>query len=106
MASEYKFNHHGDFKKLANDAIAPNASPDDLKKLKAGLRESITKGSERVKIFRDCVLAVDKCFPNIPTKPRSRPNGLSGVSRMGPLNVINVNQQKAEERGINTPPNK
>nr|GEX54021.1 hypothetical protein [Tanacetum cinerariifolium] len=44
MASEYKFNHHGDFKKHANDALAPNASPDDLKKLKACLRESITKG--------------------------------------------------------------
>ncbi|GJT80551.1 hypothetical protein Tco_1054893 [Tanacetum coccineum] len=52
MASEYKFNRHGDFKKLANDALAPNASPDDLKKSKAGLRESITKGRERVKIFR------------------------------------------------------
>nr|GEZ92725.1 hypothetical protein [Tanacetum cinerariifolium] len=61
---------------------------------------------ERVKIFSDGVLAVDKCFPDIPTKPRSRLNGLSGVSRMGPPNVINVNQQKAEERGINTPPNK
>ncbi|GJT80552.1 hypothetical protein Tco_1054894 [Tanacetum coccineum] len=37
MASEYKFNRHGDFKKLANDALAPNASPNDLKKSKAGL---------------------------------------------------------------------
>lgn len=45
MASEYKFNRHGDFKKLANDALnSPNASPDDLKKLKAALRESATKG--------------------------------------------------------------
>ncbi|GJR56316.1 hypothetical protein Tco_1406837 [Tanacetum coccineum] len=52
MASEYKFNRHGDFKKLANDALAPNASPDDLEKSKAGLRESINKGRERVKIFR------------------------------------------------------
>ncbi|GKB80765.1 hypothetical protein Tco_0947660, partial [Tanacetum coccineum] len=42
MASEHKFNRHGDFKKLANDALAPNASPDDLQKSKAGLRESIT----------------------------------------------------------------
>nr|GEX45849.1 hypothetical protein [Tanacetum cinerariifolium] len=81
MASEYKFNRHGDFKKLANNALAPNASPDDPKKLKARLRESITKGSERVKIFSDGVFAVDKCFPNIPTKPRSRPNGLSEKDR-------------------------
>ncbi|GJR56313.1 hypothetical protein Tco_1406834 [Tanacetum coccineum] len=106
MASEYKFNRHGDFKKLANDALAPNASPNDLKKSKAGLRESITKGRERVKIFSESVLAVNKCFAHIPTKQRSRPNGLSGVSRMGPPNVIDVNQQKAEERGINTAPNK
>ncbi|GJY19265.1 hypothetical protein Tco_0390756, partial [Tanacetum coccineum] len=106
MASEYKFNRHGDFKKLANDALAPNASPDDLEKSKAGLRESINKGRERVKIFSESVLAVNKCFAHIPTKQRSRPNGLSGVSRMGPPNVIDVNQQKAEERGINTAPNK
>ncbi|GJR04868.1 hypothetical protein Tco_0527852 [Tanacetum coccineum] len=106
MVSEYKFNRHGDFKKLANDALAPNASPDHLKKLKAGLRESVTKGRERVTILSEGVSAVDKCFPNIPTKQRSRPNGLSGVSRMGPPNVIDVNQQKAEERVINTTPNK
>ncbi|GKE57289.1 hypothetical protein Tco_1496474 [Tanacetum coccineum] len=106
MASEYKFNRHGDFKKLANDALAPNASPDDLEKSKASLRESITKGRERVKIFSESVLAVNKCFAHIPTKQRSRPNGLSGVSRMGPPNVIDVNQQKAEERGMNTAPNK
>ncbi|PWA69821.1 hypothetical protein CTI12_AA281010 [Artemisia annua] len=107
MSSEYKFNRHGDFKKLANDALnSPNASPDDLKKLKAALRESTIKGRERVKIFSESLSAVDKCFPNIPTKKRSRPNGLSGVSRMGPPNDIDVDQQKAEERGINTAPNK
>ncbi|GJW39318.1 hypothetical protein Tco_0065163 [Tanacetum coccineum] len=90
MASEYKFNRHGDFKKLANDALAPNASPDDLEKSKAGLRESITKGRERVKIFSESVLAVNKCFAHIPTKQRSRPNGLSGVSRMGPPNFVRL----------------
>ncbi|GKG03938.1 hypothetical protein Tco_0314325, partial [Tanacetum coccineum] len=49
MASEHKFNRHGDFKKLANAALAPNASPDDLQKSKAGLRESITKGRSLVR---------------------------------------------------------
>ncbi|GKB28993.1 hypothetical protein Tco_0868394 [Tanacetum coccineum] len=62
MASEHKFNRHGDLKRHANDALAPNASPDDLKKSKAGLRESITKGRERVKIFSESVLAVNKWF--------------------------------------------
>ncbi|GJX45077.1 hypothetical protein Tco_0261753 [Tanacetum coccineum] len=55
MASEYKFNRHGDFKKLANDALAPNASPDDLEKSKAGLRESITKaGTFDMTLVRSC----------------------------------------------------
>nr|GEW35598.1 hypothetical protein [Tanacetum cinerariifolium] len=61
---------------------------------------------ERVKIFSEGVWAIDKCFPNIPTKQRSRPNGLSGVSRLGPYNVFNINLQKAEERVMSTAPNK
>nr|GEY83478.1 hypothetical protein [Tanacetum cinerariifolium] len=61
---------------------------------------------EHVKIISEGVWAVDKCFPSIPTKQRSLPKGLSGVSRMGLPNVIDVNQQKAKERVINTVPNK
>nr|GEY77399.1 zinc finger, CCHC-type [Tanacetum cinerariifolium] len=60
---------------------------------------------ERVNIFSKGMWAVDKCFPNIPTKQRSRPNGLSGVSMMAP-NVFDFNQQKAKERMISTTPNK
>ncbi|GJZ32870.1 hypothetical protein Tco_0578306, partial [Tanacetum coccineum] len=89
MASEYKFNRHGDFKKLANDALAPNASPDDLEKSKAGLRESINKGRERVKIFSESVLAVNKSERGMNTAPNKqtrtskvdvRPNAISSVS--------------------------
>ncbi|GJW39319.1 RNA-directed DNA polymerase, eukaryota [Tanacetum coccineum] len=99
MASEYKFNRHGDIKILANDALAPNASPDDLKKSKAGLRESITKGRERVKIFSESVLAVNKCFAHIPKKQRSRPNGLSDKDREA-LSAPTSNSVQGEDRAL------
>nr|GFA53324.1 hypothetical protein [Tanacetum cinerariifolium] len=79
MPSEYKFNRHGDFKKLANDALAPNASPDDLKKLKAGLRESITKGREALR------------------GPTS--NGVPGEDRASPI-VADENAKMKRKRSV------
>lgn len=43
MATEYKCNRHGDFKRLANNALSANAAPEDVKRLKVGLRESTIK---------------------------------------------------------------
>lgn len=55
MAVDHKFNRHGDFRRLASAVLGspdespssktklPNSSPDDLKRLKAGLRESTIK---------------------------------------------------------------
>lgn len=57
MAAEHKFNRYGDFKRLATAVIGSpdespsgslkgkmlNSSPDDLKRLRAGLRESSIK---------------------------------------------------------------
>lgn len=57
MAAEYKCNRHGDFKRLANAALCtpddspsgslrgklPFSSPEDVKRLKVGLRESTIK---------------------------------------------------------------
>ncbi|KAI3714539.1 hypothetical protein L6452_21495 [Arctium lappa] len=141
MAAEYKFNRHGDFKRLASGALgAPDDSPpgafkgkptssssEDLKRLRAGLRESTIKARERVKIFSESLLVVNKCFPSIPSRKRSRPDALSGdranglltdravmmggVGKIGTQNhvatsVFDFEPQKVEERGKLTVPNK
>ncbi|XP_024979408.1 uncharacterized protein LOC112516548 isoform X2 [Cynara cardunculus var. scolymus] len=141
MAAEYKFNRHGDFKRLASGALGiPDDSPsgafkgkptssssEDLKRLRAGLRESTIKARERVKIFSESLSVVNKCFPSIPSRKRSRPDSLSGdpanglladravmgggVGKIGtqnhvPTSVFDFEPQKVEERGKNTVPNK
>nr|XP_043620428.1 uncharacterized protein LOC122592297 isoform X2 [Erigeron canadensis] len=141
MAAEHKFNRHGDFRRLASAVLGspdespsgslkskgPNSSPDDLKRLKAGLRESTIKARERVKVFSETLSVVNKCFPSIPSRKRSRPEALagdrssglllnrspmgSGVGKMGaqshPLSTsLDFDQQKVEERGKNAIPNK
>lgn len=69
MAAEHKFNRHGDFKRLASAVLSSpdespsgsskgkvtNSSPDDLKRLKAGLRESSIKAR-----YVSCLLEVAK----------------------------------------------
>ena len=83
---------------------------------------------ERVKIFNEGLLVVNKCFPSIPSRKRSRPDGISGerpnalfasdrsavgpgVGKLGTQNHtlaggFELEQQKAEERSKNVIPNK
>nr|GEY36101.1 hypothetical protein [Tanacetum cinerariifolium] len=128
MATEYKCNRHGDYKRLASAALCasddlpsgllkgklPSSSPEDLKRFKAGLRESTIKARERVKVCSDLLSVINKCFPRIPTRKRSRPDGFSGdrskvqtVGKMGAqshalTSAFDYEQQKADVRP-NTP---
>nr|XP_043628876.1 uncharacterized protein LOC122600252 isoform X2 [Erigeron canadensis] len=91
MAAEYKCNQHGNFRRLANAALcAPDGSPsgslkgklpsshEDMKRLRIGLRESTIKSRERVKIFSEVLSVINKCFPSISSRKRSRPDTFSG----------------------------
>ncbi|XP_042055505.1 uncharacterized protein LOC121800028 isoform X1 [Salvia splendens] len=93
MVVDHKLNRPADFKRLASAAVGmpledflPSSSKskhltspalDDLRRLKSGVRESGTKARERVKIFNDCLSVVNKCFPAIPSRKRSRMDALS-----------------------------
>ncbi|CAI9765947.1 unnamed protein product [Fraxinus pennsylvanica] len=103
-------------------------SSDDLRQLKAGVREGGTKARERVKIFNDCLSVINKCFPTIPSRKRSRLDTLSndgsnallstdrsssgmGISKMGSqshasTSSFELEQQRSEERTKNSIPNK
>ncbi|XP_023756909.1 uncharacterized protein LOC111905444 isoform X1 [Lactuca sativa] len=119
MAAEYKCNRFGDFKRLASAALCapddspsgllkgkfPSSSPENIKRLKVGLRESTIKARERVKIFSDVLSVMNKCFPSIPSRKRSRPDAFS-VGKMGTTSGFEYEQQKVEERGKNVVPNK
>lgn len=76
-----------------------------------------------MKIFSEVLSVINKCFPSIPSRKRSRPDGFSGdrsnvlladrttVGKMGvqtqALNsAFDYEQQKVEERGKNGVPNK
>ncbi|XP_061995549.1 uncharacterized protein LOC133713510 isoform X2 [Rosa rugosa] len=144
VAAEHKSNRQGDLKRLVNVAlsISPDESPsssvkgkllpaplpEDVKRVKAGLRESIVKARERVKIFNEALSVFNKVFPSVPSKKRSRTenfsNERSGVvlptdrSMMGPsmgkigmqshavAGGFELEQQKSEERTKNSVPNK
>ncbi|KAF5812483.1 hypothetical protein HanRHA438_Chr03g0098071 [Helianthus annuus] len=126
MAAEYKCNRHGDFKRLATAALCapddspsglfkgkrPFSSPENLKRFKVGLRESTIKARERVKIFSDVLSVINKCFPCIPSRKRSRPDAFSAIGKMASTqnhavtSVFDFDQQKVEERVKNGIPNK
>lgn len=141
LAADHKFNRQGDFKRLASVALgAPDdspsgslkgklssSSPEELKRLKAGLRESASKARDRVKIFSESLLVINKCFPSIPSRKRSRSDVISGdrsnpllgdrsvlgagVGKMGGqshgiASGFDFEQQKIEERAKNAIPNK
>lgn len=83
---------------------------------------------ERVKIFNEGLLVVNKCFPSIPSRKRSRPDVLSGerpsalfasdrasvgagAGKLGAQSHalpsgFELDQQKPEERSKNVIPNK
>ncbi|KAK6120390.1 hypothetical protein DH2020_045870 [Rehmannia glutinosa] len=143
MVVEHKLNRPPEFKRLASAAVGipledslpasskgKQLSPslEDLRRLKSGVRESGTKARERVKIFNDCLSVVNKCFPTIPSRKRSRLDALSndrsntllsidrcasgmGIGKMGSQNHASTSgfeleQQKSEERTKNTIPSK
>ncbi|KAJ6856743.1 hypothetical protein NC651_038418 [Populus alba x Populus x berolinensis] len=143
VASDHKSSHQGDFKRHVNAALGISAddstgslkgkvvsspSPEQIKRVKTGLRESSVKGRERVKIFNEALSAFNKFFPSIPSKKRSRSEGYSndrpnasvssdrsvlapGLGKMGIQNHsatsgFELEQQKPEEQTKNAVPNK
>ncbi|KZV50855.1 hypothetical protein F511_27621 [Dorcoceras hygrometricum] len=142
MVVEHKLNRPAEFKRLASAAVGfpledsltptknklPNSAPEDLRRLKSGVRESGTKSRERVKILNDCLSVINKCFPTIPSRKRSRLDTLSndrsntllplersiptlGIGKIGPQNHASTSgfeleQQKADERSKSAFPNK
>ncbi|KAL0426838.1 UNVERIFIED_CONTAM: hypothetical protein Slati_2858600 [Sesamum latifolium] len=136
MVVEHKLNPPREFKRLASAAIGipledslpasskskqvSSPSLDDLRRLKSGLRESGTKARERVKIFNDCLSVINKWFPTVPSRKRSRLDALSndqantyvsidrsvsllGGGKMGSQNYASVSgleleQHESEER--------
>ncbi|KAK6147678.1 hypothetical protein DH2020_018590 [Rehmannia glutinosa] len=144
MVVEHKLNRPPEFKRLASAAVGipledslpasskgkqlSSPSLEDLRRLKSGVRESGTKARERVKIFNDCLSVINKCFPTIPSRKRSRLDALSndrsntllsidrsasgmGIGKMGSQNHASTSgfeleQQKSEERTKNTIPSK
>ncbi|CAA0821409.1 Unknown protein [Striga hermonthica] len=93
MVVEHKLNRPAEFKRIASAAVGipledslpasakgkqlSTPSLEDLRRLKSGVRESGTKARERVKIFNDCLSVINKCFPAIPSRKRSRLDALS-----------------------------
>lgn len=144
VAADHKSNRQGDFKKHLNVALgvsadeSPSASlkskllsspvPEEIKRVKAGLRESTVKARERTKIFSEALSVFNKFFPTVPSKKRSRLEGFSldrsnallssERSTFGPTlgkmgiqsHAIGGNfefeQQKSEERPKSSVPNK
>ncbi|KAK3213469.1 hypothetical protein Dsin_018175 [Dipteronia sinensis] len=144
VAAEHKSNRQGDFKRHMNIAlgfsaddsptslskgkILPSPVPEEIKRVKHGLRDGITKARERMKIFSEGLSVLNKFFPSVPPKKRSRsesfnndrPSVMStsersvlgpGLGKMGiQSHTISGNfemeQQKSEERIKNAVPSK
>ncbi|XP_012450104.1 uncharacterized protein LOC105773044 isoform X1 [Gossypium raimondii] len=144
VAADHKSNRQGDFKRHINVALGisadesttmlskgkllPSPIPEEIKRVKTGLRDCSVKARERVKTFNEALSVFNKFFPSIPSKKRSRsesfsndrPNALlSGdrsvlgptIGKMGMHNNsvaggFEFEQQKSEERPKSTIPNK
>ncbi|WCJ42728.1 hypothetical protein M5689_023518 [Euphorbia peplus] len=141
VAADHKSNRHGDFKRHLNIALGASVedsssgpskgkvpAPEEIKRARAGLRESNVKARERMKMFNEALSVFNKFFPSIPSKKRSRsegfsserPNGLlsndrsilgPSLSKMGMHNhavggAYEIEQQKSEERTKSVVPNK
>ncbi|CAH8300294.1 unnamed protein product [Eruca vesicaria subsp. sativa] len=142
VAADHKSIRQGDFKRHANIALGiqgdesssvalkgksvPSPIPEEIKRLKAGLRENNVKARERVKIFNEASSVFNKFFPSVPTKKRSRPGGFSGErsgerlvsgSGLGKMGIqgqttqtlaggFELDQQKLDERPNTGVPNK
>ncbi|CAA3008371.1 Hypothetical predicted protein [Olea europaea subsp. europaea] len=144
MVVDHKLNRPVAFKRLATAAVGirledslpgsskskplPSPSSEDLRRLRAGVREGSTKARERVKTFNDCLSVINKCFPTISSRKRSRLDTLSNdrsnallptdrsgsgvsISKMGSqshasMSSFELEQQRSEERTKNAIPNK
>ncbi|KAJ9183788.1 hypothetical protein P3X46_007598 [Hevea brasiliensis] len=142
MVADHKFNRQGDFKRHLNVALgisvddSPSGplkvkvpAPEEIKRIRAYLRESSVKARERMKTFNEALSVFNKFFPSIPSKKRSRsegvssdrPNALLSSDRsvlgpsLGKMGIHNhavtgggfeLEQQKSEERTKNVVPNK
>ncbi|XP_065848975.1 uncharacterized protein [Euphorbia lathyris] len=141
VAPEHKSNRQGDFKRHLNIALGVPVedsssgsskgklpAPEEIKRARAGLRESSVKARERMKLFNEALSVFNKFFPSIPSKKRSRSDGFSSerpnallsndrstlgpsLSKMGMHNhavggAYELEQQKSEERTKNVVPNK
>jgi hypothetical protein len=131
VAADHKSIRQGDFKRHVNIALGiqgdespstplkgkliPSPIPEEIKRLKAGLRENNVKARERLKIFNEASSVFNKFFPSVPTKKRSRPEGFSndrsgdrlalgpGMGKMGIQGqtlpgCFELDQQKLDER--------
>ncbi|EEF48050.1 hypothetical protein RCOM_1046470 [Ricinus communis] len=141
VAAEHKSNRQGDFKRHLNVALGislddtPSGplkgkipAPEEIKRVKAGLRESNVRARERQKIFNEALSVFNNFFPSIPSKKRSRSEGFSSdrpnallsndrsvmgpnIGKMGIHNHVvgggfELDHQKSEERTKNVVPNK
>ncbi|CAA7022255.1 unnamed protein product [Microthlaspi erraticum] len=135
VAADHKSIRQGDFKRQVNIALGiegdespigalkakliPSPIAEEIKRLKAGLRENNVKARERVKIFNEASSVFNKFFPSVPTKKRSRPEGFSGerlvsgpgLGKMGIQGQnlaggFELDQQKLDERPKTGVPNK
>ncbi|KAL0726691.1 hypothetical protein Bca4012_022784 [Brassica carinata] len=127
VAADHKSIRQGDFKRHMNIALGiqgdespsttlkgkliPSPIPEEIKRLKAGLRENNVKARERVKIFNEASSVFNKFFPTVPTKKRSRPEGFSndrlssgpslvkmGIQGQTLPGCFELDQQKVDER--------
>ncbi|XP_057467229.1 uncharacterized protein LOC130756685 isoform X3 [Actinidia eriantha] len=144
MVADHKFSRQVDFKRLTSAALGfpvddspsgsskgkplPSPSPEELKRLKDGLCESSIKARERLKIFSEALSIVNKCFPSILSRKRSRLDVLSadrssalfpsdrtvmgsGIAKMGTqshsiASGFELEPQKSDERTKIAIPNK
>ncbi|XVE70645.1 hypothetical protein DITRI_Ditri10aG0087900 [Diplodiscus trichospermus] len=113
---------------LSKGKLLPSPIPEEIKRIKAGLRDCSVKARERMKTFNEALSVFNKFFPSIPSKKRSRSEIFSGdrpyallscdrsvfgptTGKMGMHNhsiagSFEFEQQKSEERPKSAVPNK
>ncbi|MBA0789768.1 hypothetical protein Gohar_014459, partial [Gossypium harknessii] len=144
VAADHKSSRQGDFKRHINAALGisadeaptllskgkllPSPIPEEIKRVKTGLRDCSVKARERMKTFNEALSVFNKFFPTIPSKKRSRSESFSSdrsnallssdrsvlgpsIGKMGIHNHsiaggFEFEQQKSEERPKSAFPNK
>ncbi|KAA3457876.1 Serine/arginine repetitive matrix protein 2 isoform 2 [Gossypium australe] len=93
VAADHKSSRQGDFKRHINAALGisadegptllskgkllPSPIPEEIKRVKTGLRDCSVKARERMKTFNEALSVFNKFFPTIPSKKRSRTESFS-----------------------------